>query len=59
MAIYLPKILKLMFIVSGFFIGVLFFEWVAINAILGCYSWHQILWVDHPTCFTLKQLIGG
>ena len=59
MAIHLPKILKLILIVSGLFIAVLFFEWVVINAILGCYTWHQMLWVDHQTCFTIKQFIGG
>lgn len=59
MAIHLPKMIKLFLIVSGLFIAVLFLEWIAINAMLGCYSWHQILWVDHHTCFTLKQLAGG
>jgi|9_EtaG_2_1085328.scaffolds.fasta_scaffold01087_20 hypothetical protein len=59
MAIHLSKMIKMCFVISGFFLGILFLEWVAINAILGCYSLHQMLWVDHDTCFTLKQLIGA
>lgn len=59
MAIHSLKLIRIFSIIAFCFFAILFFEWIVINAVLGCYSWHQILWVNHETCFTLKQLIGG
>ena len=59
MAIHLPKTIKLMIVVTVLFLGVLLLEWLMINAILGCYSYHEMLWSDHSECFTIKQFLRG
>jgi len=59
MAIHLSKTIKLIIVVTALFLGMLLLEWLIINAILGCYSYHEILWSDHRQCFTLKQFVRG
>jgi hypothetical protein len=41
-----------------FFIFVLFFEWIVINAVLGCVSMDTSIWQKEGHCFTVSQLIG-
>lgn len=59
MAIHPSKTIKLLIMVTALFLGILLLEWLIINAILGCYSYHEILWSDHSQCFTLKQFVRG
>ena len=42
-----------------FFIFVLFFEWIVINAVLGCVSMDTTIWEQEGHCFTVSQLLGA
>jgi hypothetical protein len=58
MAIYLIKPIKIFSILVLCFFAILFFEWIIINAVLGCVSIDTSIWQKEGHCFTVQQLIG-
>ena len=59
MSMRFVKTIKLFSVIIALFFFMLFFEWMIINAVLGCYQWNQVMWTDHQICFTMKQFIGA
>ena len=59
MVLSLRKFASLAAFMILFFIFVLFFEWIVINAVLGCVSMDTTIWEQEGHCFTVSQLLGA
>ena len=59
MIMQMRKLLNVMALVLFLFFLVLIFEWVVINAVLGCVSMDATIWQKEGHCFTVSQLLGA
>jgi len=58
MAIHLRRLCNVLTITITLMIIVVFFEWMIINAVLGCYTPDMVISEENKSCVTFSQLFG-
>ena len=58
MAIHLRRFCNVLAVTMILMVIVLFFEWMIINAVLGCYTPDMVIGKENKSCVTFSQLFG-